>query len=568
LLQELAVEIARISGLDSSIVESLLGVPKMRTHGDVAFPCFELAKLWKISPPECAAKLAKTLVLPAGFKESITIGPYLNFRYDRAKLADVTIRPLLEPNGPIAPKPRNGRKIIIEYSSPNIAKPFHVGHLRTTLIGHSLTHIYKQLGFEVISINHLGDWGTQFGIVFAGCELWGKPTSPTVEGLVELYRKASMLRKLQEDEMVPSEDLDKPDVNQIAREYFLRLEAGIPDALEFWEWCLNISLDYFKRMYDRLGITFDYYTGESFYRSMVRKVETELKDSGCLEMSEGALGVNLGGELGFARIFTADGRSLYVTRDIAAAVYRDRTFSPEQILYVVAAQQSLHFKQLIGILSCAGYPVAQKIRHVSFGFVPGMSTREGGAISLDIYLQEAHNRALELYRKEVTKGVKGIDEEDIAEKVAIGATYFYFLCHSNIKDFHFSWDVALNFHGDSGPYLQYAVARINSIEAKVGRWTPEKFDSALIIEDVALELLLSLSRTEAVIAKACFENEPYHIANHMLDVAKNFSRAYVELKIVDAQPEVANARLALFLAVRNVLQTGLKLLGVPIVGRM
>ena len=566
----LAQAIAALSELPIEQVAGMLAAPKQREHGDLAFPCFPLAKAWKLSPPECAERLRSELTLPDGFRACEVAGPYLNFRYDRGAYSSHVLNEILSQASDYGKQPERDDQVVIEYSAPNIAKTFHVGHLRTTLIGHSLVQIYKHLGYQVVGVNHLGDWGTQFGFVYAGCEIWGKPDQPTVESLVEIYRRATNLRKLQEQDQVPEEDKDKPDLNNMAREYFIRLEAGEREAFDFWKWCLDISMDYFKEMYARLGIEFDHYTGESFYRDMLPEIETWLKQTGILEDSRGALGVDLGKKLGFVRVFAEDGRSLYITRDIACAIYRYDHFSPVANIYVVAAQQSLHFKQLIALLKAAKHPAADVMQHVSFGFVPGMSTREGGAISLKDYLDEAHQRALDTYRSEVQRRPEGVDEDQVAEAVAIGATYFYFLSHSNIKDFQFSWEMALNFQGDTGPYLQYAVARINSIEAKAKEAgiVEVEINQDCLTTDAAFHLLRLLSQLPERVSKAQQDNEPYYIAHYLLDVAKQFSKAYQELKVVGEEASVASTHLALFRATRSVLEIGLRLIGVPVIERM
>ena len=569
--QELIKSIAQSSPLSQELIEKLLEKPKSQEHGDLAIPCFPLAKQWQISPPECAKRLAEQIELPQGFSESIVVGPYINFRFDKQEIIKTVIPQLLQAGDNVGAQKPHGKQVIVEYSSPNIAKTFHVGHLRTTLIGHSLVQIYNHLGYKTIGINHLGDWGTQFGFVWAGCEIWGKPKEESVDALVEIYQRATKLRKQQDSDTVPDEDKATPDINQLAREYFVRLEAEESEAFTFWKWCLDISLSYLKQQYTRLGITFDHYTGESFYRDMLESVEQKIKDAGILEESKGALGIDLGKKLGFARIFTEDGRSLYITRDIATALYRQETYDVEKILYVVAAQQSLHFKQLVGILEKMDNPVAEKINHLGFGFVPGMSTREGGAISLKHFLTEATQRAQAAYESEVSRKPDTIDVEKVAEAVAIGATYYYFLSHVNVKDFQFSWEQALNFQGDSGPYLQYAVARINSIEQKAsdaGIKIAQEIDPNALNTDEAFLLVKKLAAFEESVQKACAENEPYHIATHMLEIAKGFSKAYQVLRVVGEQQDVASSRLALFIATRNVLSTGLKLIGVPIINRM
>jgi arginyl-tRNA synthetase len=572
LIIKLAQALEPVVGMSATDAQKLISKPQDRSHGDLTFPCFQLAKTLRISPPECAKKIAAELKLPAGISKVEIVGPYLNFRFDKGSVISALVPQILRDKSSFGRKEPNHKKFIVEYSSPNIAKTFHVGHLRTTLIGHSLVQIYKHLGYDVLGINHLGDWGTQFGIVWAGCEIWGRPKDATVDSLVEVYRLAGTLKKAQEEGKLSAEEQKYPDVTQMARDYFIRLEAGDKAALEFWQWCLDVSMKYFVTMYDRLGIKFDHYTGESFYRDMLSDVENKVRSSGILEESRGALGVDCGKKYGFARVFAEDGRSLYITRDIATAMYREETFHPEKILYVVAAQQMLHFQQLIEIMNRMKHPVGPKMVHVSFGFVPGMKTREGGGISLKDFLDEMKDRALEAYKNEVEKRPEGTDENLIAEAVAIGATYFYFLSHSNVKDLHFTWEQALNFQGESGPYLQYAVARLNSIEVKANESGVDRslFDASQLTEESAYDLASLLAQFPTIVENAGRDYEPYYISQYLIEVAKSFSRAYRELRVVgeDVSKELSSSRLALFMATREILVAGMNLLGIPKIERM
>ena len=567
--------IASCGSIPEDQVTKTLVQPKELTHGDISFPCFILAREWKIAPPECAKKLGQLLQLPDDIERSEPVGPYLNFFLRRGPYASRVISGILKDKFDVGRGVRRPEAVIVEYSSPNIAKPFHVGHLRTTLIGHSLDRIYRYLGYNVISINHLGDWGTQFGFVWAGCQFWGKPAQASVFDLVDRYVKATTLKKAQEQGKVSPPDADKPDVNQVAREYFIRLESNNKEALEFWQWCLDVSLEYLKTLYSRLDIRFDQYTGESFYRDRLKSIEEQIKQSGILEDSRGALGVDLGKKLGFARIFTEDGRSLYITRDIAAADYRWQTYQPLKILYVVAAPQTLHFQQLVAVLRKMNHPASNAVIHVSYGNVPGISTRGSmgptDRIWLHTLLDEAHERARDAYRNLVEKRPEGLDEEAVAEDVALGAICFNYLCRSNAKEFNFTWEEALNFQGDTGPYVQYALARLNSIETKAreqGLVADGDFDEALLNEEESHRIVSFLAKFPAVIQRAAEEYEPYHIATYVLDLARSFSAAYNSLRVIGQEPKIAKARLSLFVAIKYVLHAGLKLIGVPPIERM
>lgn len=568
--QGLIDAISTHTGVPKETIQKILTRPKDLTHGDYALPCFLIAKEWKIAPPAAAERLSRELPLPSGITRAVAAGPYLNFFQDQQATTAAVIRTILSAGAAVGSHPARNQTIVIDYSAPNIAKPFHVGHLRTTLIGLSLYRVLKHLGYNTVGVNHLGDWGTQFGVVWAGYQDAGAPKEYTVNDLVSFYIAANKKKKAQDDESV-EEDQGSDSVTGVARDYFLRLEADDAEALAFWRSCYDISLVYLKNFYRRLGIEFDSYQGESFYRSMIPDIEKKIQDSGILEDSRGALGVDLGEKLGFARIFTEDGRSLYITRDIACAYYRAETYQPERILYVVAAQQSLHFQQLFEIMRRMKHPVADRMVHVAFGFVPGMKTREGGAILLEDFLDEAHQRALSVYTEQVDSRPEGLDENAVAEAISVGAIYYYFLSHSNIKDFHFSWDQALNFQGDSGPYIQYALARLYSIAAKAadeGIELKEDFDASQLTEESVRELVTRLGQFNETLEKVASTYEPYYLAQLLLDVSRLFARAYRELRVVGQEKAVAEARLALFTATRHVLETGMTLLGMPPVQKM
>ncbi len=571
--------ISKASSLSEAEVASALTYPKELAHGDLAFPCFSLAKQWKVAPPECAKRVKEALELPEDFERVEIVGPYLNFFRRRAAFSKEVLGKLLAEGIALEPVAAP-QKIIVEYSSPNIAKPFHIGHLRTTLIGHAIDRILRSLGHEVVSINHLGDWGTQFGFVYAGCALFGKPKEDSIFELVNLYVRATGIKKAQEEGTVAATDLDKPDVNQMARDYFLRLEAGDKEATEFWQWCLDISLQYLRQLYARLEVHFDHYTGESFYRDKLDGVEKTLRDSGMLEESRGALGVDLGKKLGFVRVFAEDGRSLYITRDLATADYRYQHYDPDKVLYVVGAPQTQYFMQLIEVLKRMKHPIGEKMQHVAYGNVPGISTRgslgKDDKIWLHALLDEARDRALEAYRSQVAKKPEGLEHDEaaqltLAESVGLGAVAFNYMCRGNTKEFHFSWDEALSFQGDTGPYVQYAVARINGIEQKAkleGIVATSDCNWKLIEDDSAYQLVQMISKFQEVVELAGRDCEPYHVANYVLDLARAFSLAYRALRVVGEDKATATARLSLFAAVRGVLTKGMYLIGVPVVDRM
>ena len=581
LIQSLALSISQASDLTIEECSSLIEKPKNTEHGDLAFPCFSLAKLKKVAPQICAKDLAEKIKLPTEFSKIEIIGPFLNFRLNRAKFAEVVLLEKI--------KNSNNKKlnVVIDYSSPNIAKPFHVGHLRATLIGNCLDRVYRFLGHKVDSVNHLGDWGTQFGFVWAGSKIWGEPTNASVSDLVGLYRKATGLKEEQEKSgtvpSVPKQDLENnvntlgtdgtvPDVNEMARSYFVDLENGKEYAMKFWQFCVDISLKYLKETYKRLDISFDHYTGESFYSDKLDAICDSLKKANLLVESQGAYGVELGEELGFARITTPDGRSLYLARDLAAAEYRANEFNFDRALYVVGAPQSLHFQQLKAVLNKLGRNFSEKIHHIAFGHVLGMKTRGSGSfIELNEFLDEAIARAKTAYQEQVSKRPEGLDENKVATAVALSAIIYSNLSKNNIKDVNFSWDHALEFQGDSGPYLLYALARINGVFEKAteaGIKINQNANFSLLTEDSAHELVLEIAQFENTLLKTANEFEPCTLANYALNLAKCFSKAYQELKVIGVEKELSEARLLLFVKTKEVLEKSLKLLGMQVIERM
>jgi len=568
---QIATSISEETGIEIEKILSLLERPKNLSHGDLAFPCFVVAKSKGQNPQLCAKELATTLKLGRLIDSVEAVGPFLNFRFSRTAVAENVLVPILS-DGKKLGTALHEEAVVVEYSSPNIAKPFHVGHLRATLIGNCLDRVIRHLGYKTTSVNHLGDWGTQFGFVWAGCSLWGKPDPATVESLVELYRRANSLREQEEQEDKAKGGSGTSAVNEMARKFFVDLENSEQYALEFWKWCSEISLDYLEKTYQRLGVKFDHYTGESFYSSMLDDVKSELESANLLKQSQGALGVDLGEELGFARIATPDGRSLYLARDIATAFYRAKVFNFFKSIYVVGVPQSLHFKQLVEILKKLKKPYASNMVHVAFGHVGGMKTRGGGEfIELNEFIDEAHERSLTAYREQVSKRPQGLDEEQVARGVAQAAILFSNLSRSRIKDVHFSWEHALEFQGDSGPYILYAYARINGIKEKAlaQSLSPSKnIDPAAFTDESAYQLIAKLGEFTSTLKKTFEDYEPAHLSAYALELAKLVAKAYLDLKVIGEEKHLAENRLALFEATKTVLGLSLNLLGIPPLERM
>lgn len=551
--------LARSTGLPAEQVDGMIGLPKNPAHGDLAFPCFALAKRDGKNPVELANALAEAIDLPDGFAAVEPTGPFLNFRFDRAAFITRTVQSVLDQGDRYGAGAPNDDVIVIDYSSPNIAKPFHIGHLRSTLIGWSLAKIFRFLGHPVVGINHLGDWGTQFGYVWVGCERWGRPADDDPDPILALVDRYVRATKLKDED---------PSVEEAARDYFRRLEAGDEEARAFWDYARTVSLDEFKSVYARLGVAFDHYTGEAFFNDKMDGVLAEVDAAGIGELSDGAWGVPLGDDLGFALLKKADGATLYLTRDLAAIDYRQRTFGFDRVLYVVGAPQSLHFKQLSALCEKLGKPYHDRIVHVPFGHVHGMSTRSGGAVPLVALLDEAHERALRALREEVTKRPEGLDEDAVAEQIGKSAIVFNDLSRGRIKDVHFDWDDALSFRGDTGPYLQYAHARINGIAARAEATLPAEVDGSRLPEDEAFQLAAQIGRFHDAVRKAATTYEPSAVASYLLDLARQFSRANEVLRVKDAEPGIKEQRFALFVACRQTLANGLRLLGIEPIDRM
>jgi arginyl-tRNA synthetase len=566
--QGLAYSISKCCQTKDSEILTLFESPRNPAHGDIALPCFIPAKNESISPAILAEKIEAEVLLPPEISHIHRIGPFLNFSLNYSVLAPAILEKTKIDTFTLASS--KNETVIVEYSSPNIAKPFHVGHLRATLIGNALDRMYRFAGFQVESINHLGDWGTQFGYVWAGCTIWGAPSEFTVANLVALYKKATSLKD--EQEKNPPEESQK-NVQTIARSYFLDLEKGEKEALAFWKQCVDVSLEYLKSTYRRLGISFDHYIGESFYSDKLGDIEQELQAGNLLIDSEGAKGVPLDEELGFARILTPDGRSLYLTRDLAAAEYRYKRFNFAKSIYVVGSPQTLHFKQLKAVLKLLKKPYADSLLHLPFGHVLGMKTRgEGKTIELNDFLDEAFNRALDAYNSQVSKRPEGLNENEVADKVARSAILFSTLNRTNIKDVHFNWDEALSFQGDSGPYLLYAYARINGIIHKATEAgisvIPDSLSEEILNKPEAKALLLNILNFEKAFTHALTSNEPLILCSYALDLAKSVSKAYLTLKVVGEDKDTSETNLALFTGAKNQLKRVFSLLGIEALERM
>lgn len=547
-------------------VVELLEEPPEPAMGDLAFPCFTLAARQKQSPAAIAAALGRSLSGERGvfWEKAAPRGPYLNFYLDYPVFSDDILKRVLA-GGPDYGKSDRGRGevIVIDYSSPNICKPFGIGHIRSTVIGHALSLILESQGCRCIGINHLGDWGTQFGKMIVAYKRWGddqKLKQDPVNYLYYLY-----VRFHQEAEADPA-------LEEEARLWFKRLEKGEAEAVTYWELFRRLSLENYEQVYDLLGIRFSYHHGESHYNDMLDDTIRFVQEKGIAQESEGALIVDLERYgLPPAMLRKKDGATLYLTRDLAAALYRKRTFNFTRALYVVGAEQTLHFQQMVKVLELLGLSWAKECIHVPFGLIRfkegRMSTRKGKMILLADVLQRAINLAREIIEE---KNPTLANKESAARAVGLGAVRFGDLSNDRIKDIEFDWEKVLDFSGETAAYIQYAHARICSILRRAGLDEPDWFEGAGghlgQVEERAL--VKTLAAFPEKISDAAGSYRPSILARYLIDVARDFNRFYHECPVLVDQQELRRARLLLIAAVRRVLKNGLGLLGIAAPGEM
>ncbi len=551
---------ALASSLGSS-VEEVDGQVKAAepAHGDLSFATFALAKVQKKAPPAIASALASSVSVPG--LEIVSAGPYVNARFASMPFTREVIDQARSSGTRYGEgESGRGKTVVIDYSSPNIAKPIGYHHIRSTVIGHSLANLYQSQGWRVEGINYLGDWGKQFGLVAVGFQEWGDVTRKgDLSHLLEVYKRAN--ERAESDSAFDAR----------AREFFRRMESNEPDAIALWREMREVSLRELEKIYARLGITFQHYEGESLYQGRMEPVIEEISRKIGTRISEGALIVDLPYKEGEppAMLKTADGTTLYLTRDLAAAIDRYERFCFDRALYVVATDQSLHFRQLFTVLEKLGRPFAGRMVHVNFGRVHGMSTRKGKIQLLNDVLDEAKNRALEKVKANVLEGrIHTDDPERLAEQIGVGAVVFGDLKNRRTTDYTFDWEDVLSFEGHSGPYLQYAHARAVSILEK-GGGAPQSYDAQRLTLPEEQALVRAVARFPMAVRDAVEQDEPSHVARHLLDVASAFSRWYTlgnqdrqKRVLVEEDEERKHARLALTDAVRVTLAAGLSLLGV------
>ena len=542
-------------------IRGLLAVPPERAMGDYAFPVFRLAKALRMAPPKIAQALADGWT-HEDVARAEAVNGYVNFFLNRLNFAKDTLENLLAAGERYGASDIGaGKTVCLDYSSINIAKRFHIGHLSTTMIGHSLKRIYDFLGYKTVSINHLGDWGTQFGKMICAYKKWGTKEEVEQGGVAAL--EALYVRFHEEAEKDPA-------LEDEGRAWFKKIEDGDEEALSIFSWFKDITLKDAAKVYEQLGVSFDSYAGESFYIDKMGPVIQELKDKGLLVESEGAQVVDLEDDgMPPCLIIKKDGTTIYATRDITAAIYRQNTYHFDKCLYVVAYQQDLHFKQVFRVLEKMGFDWAKNCVHVSFGMVSfegaALSTRKGITVHLEDLLDQAVEKALAII-EEKSPGLE--NKEDVARQVGIGAVIYTDLSNNRIKDIDFRWDRALNFDGESGPYVQYTHARCCSVMRKAPDFAGITPDWSALTDDEAQTLLRLISRFPDVIREAADKYEPSMITRAVTDIAQAYNKYYYEHRILDGEPAQAAARVALTNAAREVIKTGLYLIGIEAPERM
>jgi len=533
-------------------VQNLVEVPKISEHGDIAFPCFSFAKQYRKAPAAIAEELADKLEGDL-FEKVVPMGPYVNFFFKKAFITnEVTQQILSEGKSYGNLNLGHGKNITIDWSSPNIAKPFSLGHLRSTVIGNSIGLIAEKCGYKVSKINHLGDWGTQFGKLIVAYKAWGdeeKVRANPIEELLKLY--VEFHEKAEED----------PDLEQQGRDWFKKLEDGDEEATQLWSWFREESLKAFNKIYDLLGVKADYNHGESFYNDKMPEIMELLDNSGILELDRGAQVVKLEEEnLPVCLIRKSDGASLYITRDLATALYRHRTFDFAKNIYAVGNEQALHFKQLKAVLKKLGFDWSEQMIHAPFGLVKKdgkkLSTRKGKIVLLEDVL----NESIKMAEKAIAEKNPNLADKDIvAKQVGVGAIVFHDLRNDRMNDIDFNLDHMLKFEGDTGPYLQYTNARANSILRKADY--EEKKDLISLNDQWSFEVIRVLANFPKIIEKAFERNEPSVLSKYLIGLAQSFNSYYGHVRILEDNEE-QQSRLALVKATTIVLTEGLRLLGI------
>ena len=550
----IASELAKvIDSLDQDAILNLLEQPKSSDLGDIAFPAFSLAKVERKAPQAIAADIAEKIDQSA-FEKVVATGPYVNFFLDKSKISDQVIKSVIEAGADYGQQDEgHGQNITIDLSSPNIAKPFSVGHLRSTVIGDALSNIFRKMGYNTIKINHLGDWGKQFGLLMVAYKKWGSKEAVEanpIDELLKLYVR------------INAEIENDPELDEEGRKWFKKLEDGDQEATELWQWFRDESLVEFNRIYKLLGVEFDSLNGEAFYNDKMDEAVQILEDKGLLKESKGASIVELDDvNLPPAMIKKSDGATLYITRDIATAIYRARTYNFVKNIYAVGQEQSNHFRQLKAVLKKMGFDWSDDMIHVDFGLVTKnrqkLSTRKGNIILLEPTLQEAISRAKAQIEE---KNPELENKEEVARAVGVGAVKFYDLKTDRRNGYDFDLEAMVSFEGETGPYVQYAYARIQSILRKAN-FTPSADATYSLNDPESWEIIKLLQDFARVVKRAAENYDPSLIAKYAINLAQAFNKYYAHTRILDESPE-RDSRLALSYSTAVVLKEALRLLGV------
>ncbi len=554
---EIAKKISAITNVNVNDLEGYIETPPNPEMGDFAFPCFKLAKELKKAPPAIAAELKEQLTTDEVIERIDVAGGYLNFFISKEGLVKNVIDEVLAKGDRYGSSDLGaGKNIVIDYSSPNIAKPFHIGHLRTTVIGGALYKMYKFLGYNVIGINHLGDWGMGISKTIAGYEMWKDEYSFDENAILSILAIYVRFNKLEKED---------PTMTDKARDVLIRLENKDEETTKLWKWIIDVSLENYNKVYDLLGSEFDSFNGEAFYNDKMDRVVDELNAKGLLKDSEGAKVVEMPDDMPPCIIITSAGTTIYATRDLAALLYRIDNYNFEKALYVVGSEQSLHFKQVFKTLELMGYEkYAAACEHIPFGLVldengEKIGSRKGGAL---LTLEEILNESIEKSLKIIEEKNPDLEnKEEVAKMVGVGAIIFNDLSNNRIKDEIFDWNQLLNFAGETGPYLQYTYVRTNSI-LRNANVDIDNVDASKLLDKEAVDVIKKLAEYPDVIISAVNKNEPSLISRHIIDVAQSFSRFYNEHQIICDDEETKKARIALTKSVGHVIKSGLGILGI------
>ncbi len=547
-----------VDGVSEAEIYSAIALPPNSDMGDYALPCFKFAKVLRKSPVAIAEELKNVYVCDETISEVSAVNGYLNFKVNKTGLADATLKEVLDAGENYgSSETGKGKTICIDYSSVNIAKPFHIGHLSTTVIGGALYKIFGFLGYKVVGINHLGDYGTQFGKLICAYKRWGNRDDVQKGGIHAIN-----------DLYVRFNTEATPEMEAEAREYFRLIESGDKEANELFEWFKSLTLEYVKAIYEKLNITFDSYAGERFYTDKMQSVIDELREKNLLKSSEGAQIVDLEEyDMPPCLILRSDGASLYATRDLAAAEYRKKTYDFYKCLYVVAYQQNLHFKQFFKVLELMGKEWAKDLVHVAYGMVSledgAMSTRKGKVVWLEDVIARCEEKAYAVIDE---KNHELENKKEIAQTVGLGAVIFGALYNNKIKDITFSYDKVLSFEGETSVYVQYTCARANSVLLKSG--VKEKPPKGYEPNAQEFEVIKSIAAFPETVKDAADKYEPSVIARYAVDLAQKYNKFYIDCKILTAEGETKDFRLALTRAALQTLKNALKLLGIGVPEKM